>query len=251
MSANTWALTLILHRTQRVADEAINRALDCSLTSHRGAPWSTPHVTCVARHAQNAKPTSRCRTVAPWRTTMRRVFHPETNGVKASPHRLKWMLSRGALAAPSDPWNFDASDVPPRQNGVRRNVTKAECPDWKRAHAPSTAHISPFTARCLVVGRHRRPRGKRPGRASGGRPAALHVTDDTARHLRYTSRAKREADVSLSHRCTMEHHDATGVSPTCWRSFVRPTACCSGCGSPWAPSWQAPRAYKRRKASSV
>ena len=34
---------------------------------------------------------------------------------------------------------------------------------------------------------------------------ALHVTDDTARHLRYTSRAKREADVSLSHRCTMEH----------------------------------------------
>src|SRR5258708_7111464 len=49
-------------------------------------------------------------------------------------------------------------------------------------------------------------------RASGGRPAALHVTDDTGRHLRYTSRAKREADVSLSHRCTMEHHDATGVT---------------------------------------
>src|SRR3981189_556986 len=42
-------------------------------------------------------------------------------------------------------------------------------------------------------------------RASGVRPAALHVTDDTGRHLRYTSRAKREADVSLSHRCTMEH----------------------------------------------
>ena len=41
--------------------------------------------------------------------------------------------------------------------------------------------------------------------ASGGKPAALHVTDETARHLRYTSRAKREADVSLSHRCTMEH----------------------------------------------
>jgi hypothetical protein len=44
------------------------------------------------------------------------VFHPETNGVKASPHRLKWMLSRGALAAPSDPWNFDAAPVSPRQN---------------------------------------------------------------------------------------------------------------------------------------
>jgi hypothetical protein len=26
-------------------------------------------------------------------------------------------------------------------------------------------------------------------------------------------RAKREADVSLSHRCTIKHHDATGVSP--------------------------------------
>src|SRR5260370_40353587 len=78
---------------------------------------TTPHVTCVTRHAQNAKPTTRCRTVAPWRTTMRRVFHPETNGVKASPHRLKWMLSHGALAEPSDPWNFDAAPVSPRQNG--------------------------------------------------------------------------------------------------------------------------------------
>jgi hypothetical protein len=46
--------------------------------------------------------------------TMRRVFHPETNGVKASPHRHNWLLSRGALAAPSDPWNFDATDVSPR-----------------------------------------------------------------------------------------------------------------------------------------
>ena len=43
----------------------------------------TRHVACVTRHAQNAKPTSRCRTVAPWSTTiapwsttMRRVFHP-------------------------------------------------------------------------------------------------------------------------------------------------------------------------------
>ena len=71
----------------------------------RYASRTTSHVTCVTRHAQNAKPTSRCRTVAPWRTTMRRVFHPEINGVKASPHRHKWMLSHGALAAPSDPWN--------------------------------------------------------------------------------------------------------------------------------------------------
>ena len=59
-----------------------------------------------------------------------------------------------------------------------------------------------------------------PAKTASAEGRALHVTDDTARHLRYTSRAKREADVSLSHRCTMEHHrctmehhDATGVSP--------------------------------------
>ena len=46
----------------------------------RYASRTTPHVTCVTRHAQNAKPTSRCRTVAPWSTMMRRVLHPETNG---------------------------------------------------------------------------------------------------------------------------------------------------------------------------
>jgi hypothetical protein len=74
---------------------------------------TTPHVTYATRHAQNAKPTSRCRTVAPWSITMRRVFHPETNGVKASPHRLKWMLSRGAPADPSDPWNSHAAPVSP------------------------------------------------------------------------------------------------------------------------------------------
>ena len=100
------------------------------------------------------------------------------------------------------------------------NVTKAECPDWKRAYAPSTAHISPFTARCsgcwVAIGALV---ASAPGvQAEEGR--ALHVTDDTARHLRYTSRAKREADVSLSHRRTMEHpvapwsttSDATGVT---------------------------------------
>src|SRR5258705_6674955 len=80
--------------------------------------------------------------------------------VKASPHRHKWMLSRGAPA--------------PLTHGI--SIVQA-------FHSAKT------------------PRG---------RPAALHVTDDTARHLRYTSRAKREADVSLSHRCTMEHPVAPG-----------------------------------------
>ena len=44
-----------------------------------------------------------------------------------------------------------------------------------------------------------------PAKTASAEGRALHVTDDTAHHLRYTSRAKREADVSLSHRCTMEH----------------------------------------------
>src|SRR5258705_591300 len=79
----------------------------------------TPHVTCVTRHAQNAKPTSRCRTVC----TMARhdatgVTTPRQT-VKASPHRLKWMLSHGAPADPSDPWNSHAAPVSPRQNGQR------------------------------------------------------------------------------------------------------------------------------------
>src|SRR5258705_7281048 len=78
----------------------------------------TPHVTCVTRHAQNAKPTSRCRTVC----TMARhdatgVTTPRQT-VKASPHRLKWMLSHGAPADPSDPWNSHAAPVSPRQNGA-------------------------------------------------------------------------------------------------------------------------------------
>src|SRR5882757_2945614 len=46
---------------------------------------TTPHVTCVTRHAQNAKPTSRCRTVAPWSIPLHHgaprcdgCYHPET-----------------------------------------------------------------------------------------------------------------------------------------------------------------------------
>src|SRR5258708_26196719 len=50
---------------------------------------TTPHVTCVTRHAQNAKPTSRCRTVAPWSIPLHHgaprcdgCYHPETDGEK-------------------------------------------------------------------------------------------------------------------------------------------------------------------------
>jgi hypothetical protein len=54
---------------------------------------------------------------------------PETNGVKASPHRHKWMLSPGAPADPSDPWNSHAAPVSPRQNGCPR---LSNGPDPKR-----------------------------------------------------------------------------------------------------------------------
>jgi hypothetical protein len=156
MSANTWALTLVLHRTQRVADEAINRALDgiLILAAFLGFKIS---------FQRGKRPPGSCN------NTLRRP------------------LRHGAQR--------------PRTSGGRPAALRVTG-DAARRLRPTFLR-SPHVAR--VVGRHRRPRGKRPGRASGGRPAALHVTDDTARHLRYTSRAKREADVSLSHRCTMEH----------------------------------------------
>ena len=93
----------------------------------RYASRTTPHVTCVTRHAQNAKPTSRCRTVAPWSNPLHHgaprcdgCYHPETDGESYSPHRHKWMLSHGAPADPSDPWNSHAAPVSPRQNGQHR-----------------------------------------------------------------------------------------------------------------------------------
>src|SRR5258705_13437970 len=39
---------------------------------------TTPHVTCVTRNAQNAKPTSRCRTVALWSTRCTMEHHDAT-----------------------------------------------------------------------------------------------------------------------------------------------------------------------------
>src|SRR3979490_3623609 len=87
---------------------------------------------------------------------------------------------------------------------------------WVRWRIKVKAHvlalICPSTAPSLIRGCGS-PSAPSWQRASGGRPAALHVTDDTGRHLRYTSRAKREADVSLSHRCTMELHVGRGVPP--------------------------------------
>src|SRR5258705_12183392 len=68
--------------------------------------------------------------VAPWSTTMRRVFHPETNGVKASPHQHKRVLSHGAPADPSDPWNIHAAPVSLQPTGVPEDSTtsRQNCP---------------------------------------------------------------------------------------------------------------------------
>src|SRR5712672_987316 len=98
--------------------------------TRRGRHRTSPalHVTLAKREA-DVSLSHRCtmeHPVAPWSTTMRRVFHPERNGVKASPHRHKWMLSHGAPADPSDPWNSHAAPVSPRQTGhARGSVNRA------------------------------------------------------------------------------------------------------------------------------
>src|SRR5258705_2304887 len=87
---------------------------------------TTPHVTCVTRHAQ-----SRRLAVAPLHHGAPRWLH----------------LPRAGSGG-----------------GSKLRPTR-----WRS-----------FVRSPHVVGRRRRPRGKRSGRASGGRPAALHVTDNTA-----------------------------------------------------------------------
>src|SRR3981189_3252806 len=77
-------------------------------------------------------------------------------------------------------------------------------PDAKRRQALCTAHRSKWASTVTYWAIC--------ASASNSLTRDAHVTDDTARHLRYTSRAKREADVSLPHRCTMARHDATGVT---------------------------------------
>jgi hypothetical protein len=106
---------------------------------------------------------------------MRRVFHPEINGVKASPHRLRWMLSRGALAAPSDPWNFDASDVPPRQNGQRFDAIAPPVERRSRASLRSDTWRRKYRRVCSSAPNSRR-RSRRPYRGSSG-PTRTGVLD--------------------------------------------------------------------------
>src|SRR5258705_391078 len=62
---------------------------------------------------------------ATWHNDATGVTTPRQR-VKASPHRHKWMLSHGAPADPSDPWNSHAAPVSPRQNGQRGVVAVAK-----------------------------------------------------------------------------------------------------------------------------
>jgi len=200
MSANTWALTLVLYRTQRVAYEAINRALDGILI-------------LAAFRFQNLFST-RETTPGSCNNTLRRPLRhgaqrPRTSGGRPAALRVTGDAAR-RLRYPSR-----AKRTKPTSR-CRTVCTTPQC-DQSRMPRLETRlraiHGPHFSVHRTLLGLWDRHRRVATGLASGGRPAALRVTDDTARHLRYTSRAKREADVSLSHRCTMEHHDATGLTP--------------------------------------
>ena len=192
MSANTWALTLVLYRTQRVAYEAINRALDGILI-------------LAAFRFQNLFST-RETTPGSCNNTLRRPLRhgaqrPRTSGGRPAALRVTGDATR-RLRYPSR-----AKRTKPTSR-CRTVCTTPQC-DQSRMPRLETRlraiHGPHFSVHRTLLGLWDRHRRVATGLASGGRPAALHVTDDTGRHLRYTSRAKREADVSLSHRCTMEH----------------------------------------------
>ena len=96
-------------------------SLGIRLWSHCGVVQTVRqrHVACVTRHALNA-PSRRLAVApfAPWRAPHDAMgVTSRDKRVKASPHRHKWMLSHGAPADPSDPWNSHAAPVSPRQNG--------------------------------------------------------------------------------------------------------------------------------------
>ena len=95
------------------------------------------------------------------------------------------------------------------QNAVQSALMASSATRWVRWRTKVKAHVL-----ALICPSHRMLLGlwvamgalvaSAPGvQAEEGRE--LHAADDTAGPLHYTSRAKREADVSLSHRCTMEH----------------------------------------------
>src|SRR4030081_1462423 len=66
---------------------------------------------------------------------------PPRQTVKASPHRHKWMLSHGAPADPSDPWNSHAAPVSPRPNGqaVPAGVPVSKTPYLRGNRSPCRA----------------------------------------------------------------------------------------------------------------
>src|SRR4051812_13817042 len=116
---------------------------------------TTPHVTCVTRHGRHRtspalhvtrKTRSRRLAVAPLHhgATRCTMEHHDATGVttprqtvKASPHRHKWMLSHGAPADPSDPWNSHAAPVSPPvpMAGLEQVAVRLQ-------HEPRAAHAA-------------------------------------------------------------------------------------------------------------
>jgi hypothetical protein len=134
-----------LQDAARVKVKAHVLALICPFTACCGSPsapsWQAPRAckrrkaSSVTRHGRHRtspalhvtrKTRSRRLAVAPLHHGASRctMEHHDATGVttprqtvKASPHRHKWMLSHGAPADPSDPWNSHAAPVSPSSVG--------------------------------------------------------------------------------------------------------------------------------------
>src|SRR6266850_1140254 len=134
----------------------------------------------------------------------------------------------------------------PRAGSDREPKLRPTC--WRSFVRPT--HVA------RVVGRHWRPRGKRPGRASGGRPCVTRHgrhRSSPALHVTRKTRSRRLAVAPLHHGAPRWLHlpragsgGGSKVKAHVLALICPFTACC---GSPSVPSsWQAPLACKRRKA---
>src|SRR5882757_4934919 len=114
---------------------------------------TTPDVTCVTRHAQNAKPTSRCRTVAPWSIPLHHGA-PRCDG-----WRLGWWGARKrgvplpcvtiAYATSSHALQRSVTNLrPTTSTPVHVGLPRLRIPQWRSAFFPE--RNSPFPRKCYV-----------------------------------------------------------------------------------------------------
>ena len=109
-----------LGRHPALVASAVKRRKTSSVTRH--SPARHLRYTSRAKREADVSLSHRCtmeHPVAPWSTTNATGVTTPRQTVKASPHRHKRVLSHGAPADPSDPWNIHAAPVSPRQNGQR------------------------------------------------------------------------------------------------------------------------------------